>query len=151
MVRGEMGAMETRLRNDLGGDMKAMETGIRGDMKAMETGIRGDMKAMEDRLRSDLGGDMKVMEDRLRSDLGGDMKAMEDRLERVVAREVAGSVNAMAEQFRTYFGALDDKYRDAPVKHDKLREDFDAHASDLRLHKRPAVVPARRTRRPRTR
>lgn len=54
--------METRLRDDLRGEMGDMETRLRGEMGDMETRLRGEMGDMETRLRDDFGSRLDRLE-----------------------------------------------------------------------------------------
>jgi hypothetical protein len=114
----------------------------KNDLDQAMTQLRGEMGDMEGRLRGEMGD----MEGRLR----GEMRAMEDRLVRTIDQSTAQVANVMVEQFRPYLAAFDEKYKDFPGRHQALRDDFDAHAADFRLHTRLSPAPAKRARRPRT-
>ena len=131
-LRGEMSAMEARLRNDLGNEITATEDRLRGEMAAMEARLRDELKEADRRMSS--------MENRLLHEIGA------------AATRVA---NVMAEHHRSLIAALDDKYRDLPGRHAQLRADFDAHAADLGMHARltptTPTTPIKRPRGPRSR
>ncbi|HWU89881.1 MAG TPA: hypothetical protein VN253_21615 [Kofleriaceae bacterium] len=117
---------------DLRGEMAAMKTELRGEMAAMKTELRGEMVAMKTELR-------------------GEMVAMKTDLIREIGVATSHVANVMIEEVRRLVSVVEEKYQDLPPAHAKLREDFDAHAADLRLHHRaPAPLP-KRARRPRPR
>jgi hypothetical protein len=127
-LRGEMGVMGEQLR----GEMRDMKEELRGEMGVMGGQLRADMQAMEGRLR-------------------GDMGAMEARLGRQIGEALSHVANVMLEHVGHLVSPTDEKYKDLPDRHVKLRSDFTAHVADVRLHTRPPAAPAKRVRRRRSR
>jgi len=118
------------------------ELATKKDLEQATTQLRGEMKAMGEELR----GEMKAMGEELR----GEMKAMGKELRQYFDTSGAYIANVVAERFRHDFSAFDDKYKDLPGRHKELRDEFEAHAGDLRMHTRMPPVPAKRVRRPRS-
>jgi hypothetical protein len=171
-TRGDLRALEQRIT----GDMRALEQRITGDAKAVEERLTGDVRALTGDVRalagdvSVLTGDVRVLTGDVRA-LTGDVRAVEQRVEgiagdlagleerlavgltnvirTVVREETQHAVAIQAEQFRTWLGAVDEKYRDLPGRTAALDAKLDEHARDFALHKRPPA-PAPRTRRSRT-
>ena len=138
-LRGEMHAM----RDELRGEMHAMRGELRGEMHAMRGELRGEMHAMRDELR----GEMHVTRDELR----GEMHAMKTDLIREIGVATSHVANVMIEHIQSLVAVVEEKYQDLPPAHAKLRDDFDAHAADLRLHAPSPTMAPKRTRRPRSR
>jgi hypothetical protein len=125
-------------KDDLDEAMGSMGEQLRGEMSAMGEDLRREMRAMGEDLRGEMG------------QLRADMAAMGARLDRSIGEGMQHVANVIMEHLRGQVAAFDEKYQDLPRHHTELRADFSAHASDLRLHKRP-TTPAKRTRRPRSR
>src|SRR5262245_48863985 len=89
--------------------------------------------------------------DRAMSELRAEMHAMEARLTREIAAAVAQVANVMMEHIQSLIAVVDDKYRDLPPSHARLRHDFTAHATDRGLHTPLAPAAPRRARRSRAR
>lgn len=53
-------------------------------------------------------------------------------LKEELTEEFRVAVRIMDENFQRYFSVVDDKYKDLPEKHKKLREDLDNLASEVR-------------------
>jgi hypothetical protein len=101
VLRGEMREMGGQLR----GEMREMGDQIRGEMREMGDQIRGEMREMEQRL---VIGLTRVIETQVKS-------AVDDALQRALAIQ--------AEQFRTWLGAVDEKYADLPARVEHLEHD----------------------------
>ena len=115
----------------------------RGDLEQTTTQLRGEMKEMKEELR----GEMKEMKE----ELLGAMGAMEARLDRHIGEALSHVASVMLEHVGRLISTVDEKYQDLLPAHAKLRDDFDTHAADLRLHMRQPAALAKRTRRPRSR
>lgn len=83
--------------------------------------------------------------------LRGEMSAMKKALIVEIHQAAGVAARVMEERFKVWFSVLDEKYRDVPHNHTKLRDDFNDHANDFRLHVRPVITPAKQARRPRSR
>jgi hypothetical protein len=118
-----------------------------GELDAGLGELRGEMTAMEARLSQA----MSAMEARLFGHFGEAMSAMEARLFRHIGEATSHAVNVVGEQIRTLIVAIDDRYKDLPPTHAKLRADFEAHAGDPRVHVQPDATGPRRARRSRAR
>jgi len=127
----------------LRGEMGVMGEQLRGEMREMKEELRGDMQAMEGRLRAD----MDDREGRLRAD----MDARDARMVRYIAEAVSHGTGVIMEHLRGHVAGVDEKYKDLPDRHIKLRSDFETHVADTRMHMRQPAAPAKRARRRRSR
>jgi hypothetical protein len=112
--------------------------------------LRGEMHAMRDELRSE----MHAMRDELRGEiheLRGELRVMKTDLIREIGVATSHVANVMMEHIKSLVSVVEEKYQDLPPAHAKLRDDFDAHAADLRLHAPLPTTAPKRTRRPRSR
>jgi hypothetical protein len=108
--------------------------------------LRGEMHAMRDELR----GEMHALRGEMHA-LRGEMHAMKTDLIREIGVATSHVANVMIEHIKSLVTVVEEKYQDLPPAHAKLRDDFDAHAADLRLHAPSPTAAPKRTRRPRAR
>jgi DNA anti-recombination protein RmuC len=157
-LRGEMKhdleQATTQLRGEMKHDLEQATTQLRGEMKhdleQATTQLRGEMKHDLEQATTQLRGEMKHDLEQATTQLRGEMKAMGEQLRQYFDTSGAHIANVVAERFRHDFSAIDDKYKDLPGRHKELRDEFEAHAGDLRMHSRLPPVPAKRVRRPRS-
>ena len=126
------------LRDELRGEMHVIRDELRGEMHVIRDELRGEMKAMKTELRDE----MKAMKTELRDE----MKAMKTEVILEIGAATSRVANVMMEHIQSLVAVVEEKYQDLPSAHAKLRDDFDTHAADLRLH--PPVAPKRTRRRP---
>jgi hypothetical protein len=138
VVRTDLEALRTSTKQDLEQVVSQAVIMLRKEMGELKTALRGEMGELKTALRGEMG------------DLRKEMSIMTDEIVRQFRIEGAEIANTMVEQLRAQVNVVEEKYQDLPPSHAKLREDFDAHASDTRIHARvPGSLP-RRARRPRS-
>src|SRR5262245_52118853 len=111
--------------------------------------LRGEMHAIRDELRGEiheLRGEMHA----IRGELRGEMHAMKTDLIREIGVATSHVANVMMEHIQSLVSVVEDKYRHLPSEHAKLRDDFNAHSADFRLHAPLPPSAPRRARRPRS-
>jgi hypothetical protein len=102
--------METRLRDDLRGEMGEMETRLRGEMGKMEAGLRGEMGEMETRLRDDFGSRMDNLQteiNQMRDDFGGRLDNLETETRSIVKDVIRPFIEAAESRHSELVGRLD--------------------------------------------
>ena len=78
------------------------------------------------------------------TELGGEVAAMKTALISEIGAATSHVASVMIEEVQRLVSVVEEKYQDLPAGHVRLREDFDAHAANLRLHHRaPAPLPKR--------
>ena len=84
-----------------------------------------------------------------RTDLTQKLTETRDELIRYIGEAATHVANVIAESTRSQIAALDDKYRDTPVRVETLRGDLETHVADRAIHVKPSAPRprARRTRR----
>jgi hypothetical protein len=107
---------------------------------------RGDLRQLETRLRSDLASKDDVR--RLGEDLPGELNVKLSAMEHRLTLEIGRAVNVVAEIIGSNARAVDEKYKDLPNRVAAVERGLEAHAADLRIHKRPTpTAPKRGTKR----
>jgi len=135
VLRGYYGVIVASLedtpatKRDLADLEQRVDARISDVMLEIATASARTADAVVKTLRAEFGAEMKKVREGHRADMAA--------LREEIGGDVERHVNAAFEAFATRFDVLEHKHADTPAKVDRLREEFDEHRCDVRLHNKP--------------